>query len=279
MGLAGLFLFGVRVGQINFPKDTDFDDRRLRRQVNCSDPSAPCVNFSDQRVPICDFVGNDLKKAEYFYSFECAGCETGWAPALTGSLCVRQSDTYLCNNRPVIVTEVCGGKCVDGRKMVDGKCVLPPHTWKCDGIIQSVSTPCYGLCKNSSEFEMEVPDYVLCGEKCLHRWEAWNCNGKCLHFSEPCNGECLPYDKYPLMFTKMNSECKLAFNPHYDGKRIRGGWKLLNASAFSGISKVRVIPSLRISLSQCPRLYCRSNQKCCLVVEDSHHNIRCPSTC
>merc|ERR1712179_663564 len=56
-----------------------------------------------------------------------------------------------------IVTEVCGGKCVDGRKMVDGKCVLPPHTWKCDGIIQSVSTPCYGLCKNPLSLKWKYP--------------------------------------------------------------------------------------------------------------------------
>ena len=199
---------------------------------------------------------------------------------IEGMLCVRQSDIYLCNNSPVLVTQDCGGKCVDGRELVDGKCVLPQNTWKCDGKIQSVSTPCYGLCKNSSDFDRtDQPDYVLCGEKCLHRIEAWDCNGQCQHFSEPCNGEC----KSTSYMTYRNSECKLTSNPLFDCSTqdlkivSNGAWKPVTVSAISGISIRRVTSAL--PTSPCPRLFCRVNQKCCLLIEDAHHNIRCPSNC
>jgi hypothetical protein len=185
--------------------------QECRKSTKCESVVIP-TNFQSLNTSLvyekaCDgnYCAENCEVNEIGFSTCYAKCipynEPCWGHCYDGQVllagkCVLASDTFQCGVETKLLEDSCDGRCLPGRVQIEGKCIL--DTWKCEGKIQSPSTPCLGSCPQintrSKVFLGEynyLNDYVLGGDKCLLRSEAWDCNGYCQHHSTPCNKKCL----------------------------------------------------------------------------------------
>eukprot|EP00092_Neocalanus_flemingeri_P071010 GFUD01087231.1.p1 GENE.GFUD01087231.1~~GFUD01087231.1.p1 ORF type:complete len:491 (+),score=36.36 GFUD01087231.1:102-1574(+) len=214
----------------------------------------------------------------------CNGCKGGWA--MVRGMCLMKSDTYICNNQRLFIEDVCDEKCNNGRIWLGGKCISLEDTWTCQGRIQAAVEPCSGKCLNRKLYNFRMPDndneeilmdYIICGEKCLLRTEAWDCKGTCQPQSVPCDGQCLTLapDIEQYYYDNIGGTCVLAQripNPY----RGSAGSRSLYSSGITGISGRQSLAQLGVIWS-CPPTHCRSGLKCCKLVING--GLKCPSFC
>eukprot|EP00092_Neocalanus_flemingeri_P090822 GFUD01115065.1.p1 GENE.GFUD01115065.1~~GFUD01115065.1.p1 ORF type:complete len:131 (-),score=9.88 GFUD01115065.1:51-443(-) len=130
---------------------------------------------------------------------------------------------------------------------------------------------------------MEQPDYILCGEKCLLRSEAWDCKGTCQPQSVPCDGHCLTLqapDIEKYYYNNIGGTCVLEQrNPIQSvfGSSSRGVGSRYS-SGITGISARQSLAKLGVIWS-CPQTHCRSFLKCCKMVITGNGGLRCPPSC
>jgi len=126
--------------------------------------------------------------------------------------------------------------------------------------------------------EEYLTDYVMCGDKCLLRSEAWECDGECQHHSVPCRGRCLRVDCFEWKYENYKGTCGKV--PE-DVLCVGLGLLPIFASSLGGVSTSQ-LGSRTSGLSECPQTHCRRGSKCCQLVSlggNTGKNLRCPKIC
>ena len=213
-------------------------------------------------------------------------CQEG-AVLLAGK-CVLASDTYKCGVQNQLLDDPCNGRCPMGRMEIQGKCIL--NTWDCEGKIQPTEEPCLRKCPETKllkfiDYDFDtltyLSDYVTCGEKCLLRSEAWECDGTCQPHSVPCQGKCLDVEcSAEWKYANVDGECVIVKDD--SGCAADAAFPIYSSStaAVASLSLRNLATVTGREGQTCPRTHCVRGDKCCkLAWFGVNGGLQCPYYC
>jgi len=221
--------------------------------------------------------------------------------------CVPNNDTLECH-----------GILQEARVPCDGKCPVTKNRQFKESIqgdyLTDYARPLYDVYQSSHYDDYAIPlnddyatdnnqspvsvteeyltDYVMCGDKCLLRSEAWECDGECQHHSVPCRGRCLEVFCFEWKYENYKGTCgKVPTDESCVGlgsipiftSSLGGVSTSQLGSRTSGLSELSLFKfDLDNRLSECPQTHCRRGSKCCKLVSvggNTGKNLRCPERC
>ena len=178
--------------------------------------------------------------------------------------------------------------------------------WECKGVRQPMAVPCNNFCSNIMNKNYTIgptllTDYVNCQGVCMLREDVWGCNDSCIALNRPCSGECHP----GFIFT--GDDC-VDVGINYNWIVLRGELVLSHhgsckswsdcfaanavrryfSSSTSALSTTTISSAFtnlveqkdgsKITKGNCPPLFCRTGNKCCLI-DWGGKNFVCPTSC